>query len=179
MTSSSELSQIPWAVLLSSRASAGTSTWQEIPLWPDATVVVSDFASTRDDSELVQAAARDFAVPHPIMGLDALLSGLSDLEWMPSTEGYVWQIDGVPELRRRDEQLTRRFLRVAGHLIDRWRGTRTPFRIVIPGGDQLEVLVATVLEQETRDRGRAPGWVDWRMPPIYVQDDRGWRMSRS
>jgi len=54
-----------------------------------------DLAGLRDDLELEQLLITTFRFPHPTKGLDAAIDLMSDLEWLPSKEGYLVVFRGL------------------------------------------------------------------------------------
>jgi hypothetical protein len=120
--------------------------------------------------DLVPAVAREFSVPHTVRGLDALLSVLSDLDWMPSAVGYLWVLNGMPSLRARDADLFRAFAAVLVLLCDRWRSRSIPFRILIEADIETRDALKKAIDTVYREIRESPWKRDFEETPILDSD---------
>lgn len=104
-----------------------------------------NLGTARSPDDLVAEIGREFLVPHEVRGLDALLSVLSDLDWLANEAGYLLVLNGAADLRCESEDLFRKFVRILPHLCDRWRTRSAPFQIVVrtdrATADDIKVLV--------------------------------------
>lgn len=118
-----------------------------------------DAGTVQTTHELVAGVSRGFLVPHDVRGFDALLSALSDLDWLANENGYLFVLNGLTELRHNNEDLFNRLVRILPHLCDRWRARSTPFQIVLHTDratvDSIEALVAGMYAEYRASKWRS------------------------
>ena len=131
-----------------------------------------DVGTVRTTDELVADISRMFLVPREVRGLDALLSVLSDLDWLANENGYLFILDGMGDLRQTSEDLFNRLVRILPHLCDRWRSRSTPFQIILHAdrttASSVEYQVKTLYEGSRASRWRS----DFTEVPVIDVDAR-------
>jgi hypothetical protein len=168
-----------WAILLTGSPSEAEKAIPNRPEPDGQSVYVSDVSRLNDGNALVDVICADFAVPYRIVGLDALLSVLSDLDWASNPAGYLWTIKGLPSLLASNEALFRAFVGLLPHLCDRWRSRSVLFRVLVPVNRATMAEIKDVIGREFRALRAAPAeWrVDFVEPVVLENVDGGWRVA--
>lgn len=132
--SASELPRVEdpeWGVWLVGTSPGADAAIRQRALEAGRSVFDVNAGTARSADDLVAEISREFLVPHEVRGLDALLSVLSDLDWLANEAGYLLVLSGATDLRRDSEDLFRKLVRILPHLCDRWRTRSVPFQIVV------------------------------------------------
>ncbi|WP_022910149.1 barstar family protein [Aestuariimicrobium kwangyangense] len=111
-------------------------------------VIELDLQGLVDRSALVDYLAKAFMFPHEIVGLDAAVDLISDLEWFGNSRGYLVIARGVVGTTAVGET----FVSILPNIVDRWRSQRVPFVVAIDGEDE---RLQSVLASANREMERA------------------------
>lgn len=132
-----------------------------------ALVVRPDLGGVRDRDALVQRLHREFSVPWPISGLDAVVSVLSDMEWLGhEVAGYLVIVD----MEDVDEPVALAFADLLPQIADRRRSAGSPLLVALLGAastDRLERVLARQNELLREDGLRFPAAHEYPVPIVF------------
>jgi hypothetical protein len=105
---------------------------------------------------LIEYLGRQFMFPHDVVGLDAAVDLMSDLEWFGNSKGYLVVAHGLTD----DSEVGEAFVSMLPNVIDRWRSQAVPFVVAIDSkGSRLQMALAAANQQMAR-----AGQLPWAQP---------------
>lgn len=130
-----------------------------------------DIAVATDRDELLQQFQSRFEIPYPMGGFDGALDWLSDLDWLPESNGHVVVVHG---LDRADSKTRSIFVAMLPFVLDRWReGSSLPYVYLLRARSRrAEVLAALSRSNaELADVGRRDTVTHTAPVPVIVDGE--------
>jgi S-ribosylhomocysteine lyase LuxS involved in autoinducer biosynthesis len=109
-----------------------------------------------DRHSLVHYLARQFMFPHEVVGVDAAVDLMSDLEWFGNSNGYLVVAHGLTD----GSEVANAFVSMLPNVVDRWRSQAVPFVVAI---DSLGSQLQAALDAANQEMARA-GQLPWAQP---------------
>jgi len=106
-----------------------------------ARIISVDLSPLGSEAELEQLLRSAFKFPYPSRGFDAVISLMSDLEWMPSPAGYLFLADGLDESAT---EVVRKMADILPFILDRWRSGGQSFVAVLASDSSRGIVRAAV-----------------------------------
>ena len=135
------------------------------------TVIELDMTRAADAISLSTYLARAFRFPHKVVGLDAAIDLISDLEWFGNDKGYLVVARGLPD----SSPIAEMFASLLPNIVDRWRSQGVPFLGAIDGAGPRLVGAMRAANDELERASRLP-WAQPGVGPVeFVLHGGSWR----
>lgn len=103
-----------------------------------------DLTGVRDTTELCERYGATFAFPFPFRGLAAVVSLVSDLEWLGPRDSRLLLIEGLDDA---DPEIVFDAAAVLPNIVDRWRTQEQPFVAALVGTRSADVALSALAEE--------------------------------
>ncbi|MFK0005098.1 hypothetical protein [Paenarthrobacter sp. NPDC090522] len=115
-----------------------------------------DFTGIVDRQGLIDYLRKEFVFPYRVFGLDAVVSLMSDLEWVGNDQGHVVIASGCDNA----PVVAALFASILPNVVDRWRTRAVPF-VVLLDSQGSDVRSAVL---EANEEMAAAGRLPWAQP---------------